>query len=144
MRFHNSSGIEYTHKLKTDGRTIRSSKELVVSAWSIPADQAGAYKEAVGKLHQNVLNLWARERFGRIRPPGAGISMGGIVWWIYVIAMIGALATGVLHTAAPFSQRANPPPASPPWPAPSQWPRPPGWTGPMPQWPPAPTQPSRP
>jgi hypothetical protein len=37
-----------------DRRTIANSKELVITAWSLPAVQASAYGEVVKKLRENV------------------------------------------------------------------------------------------
>lgn len=81
---HQAPGIRYSNRLNIDGRAINSSKELVIDAWSIPAEHASAYSETTGKLRENVLTIWARERFGKVRPT-ARARWGFTVWIIFVV-----------------------------------------------------------
>jgi Domain of Unknown Function with PDB structure (DUF3857) len=91
-------GLSYVNRLKIDGRTISNSKELLITAWSLPAAQASAYSDAVNKLRENLLIIWAGERFGKIRPITAGrfgigarlangMSRGFRLVWIVLIVL---------------------------------------------------------
>ena len=97
-------GVKFVNRLRMDGRTITNSKELVITAWSIPAAQASAYGEVVKKLRENLLTIYAGERFGKLRPMTAGRlgigarlaagMVGGfrIVWLILIVLwLIGPL-----------------------------------------------------
>ncbi len=67
-RVQEASSLGYIDQLAINGKIIDSSKELVVRGWSVPAAEAANYNELVGKLHQNLLTIFASERFGKIRP----------------------------------------------------------------------------
>jgi transglutaminase-like putative cysteine protease len=97
-------GVKFFTRLRIYGPTITNSKELVVTTWSIPAAQARAYGEVVKSLRENLLNIYASERFGKLRPMTVGrvsvgarlaAVMGGgfrIVWLILVVLwLIGPL-----------------------------------------------------
>jgi hypothetical protein len=70
-------GVRYINRFKIDGRTIGNSKDLVISKWSVHAAHADAYNEVASKLSENLLNVWARERFGKVRPVVAGLRRMG-------------------------------------------------------------------
>jgi hypothetical protein len=95
---HRAPGVSYISRLDIDGRTIISTKELVVDAWSGPAEQAKAYSEVVGKLRENVLAIWGRERFGKIRPLAGGSSgINTVVWIVIMVAWLLAMLARVLN-----------------------------------------------
>ena len=60
----------YSTVLQFNRRQVVLERQLLVSAWSMSAGRADAYAAAVAKLRQNKATLFARVRFGRIRPPG--------------------------------------------------------------------------
>src|SRR5260370_25110916 len=90
-------GLRFVNRLKIDGKIMGNSKELSITAWSLPAAQATAYSDVVNKLRQNILIIWAGERFGKIRPmmagrPGVGARLaaamsGGfrVVWITFIL-----------------------------------------------------------
>lgn len=87
---HEAPGVRYVNRLKIDGRTIGNSKELVIGTWSLPAAQADAYSNVANKLRENLLSIWAGERFGRIRPPvssGLRISRALRAVWLAMILL---------------------------------------------------------
>lgn len=98
---HEVPGLRYVNRLLTEGRSISNSKELVIGSWSLPAAEASAYNEAATRLRENLLTIWARERFGKIRPitgnwlgismkPGNRIqSVWTILWvlWLFLLVM---------------------------------------------------------
>jgi hypothetical protein len=95
---HQAPGVTYSNRLDMEGRTIVSSKELVVDAWSMPAGQAKAYHEVVGKLRENVLAIWGRERFGKIRPLTGGTSgISATAWIVIMVAWLLFMLARVLH-----------------------------------------------
>jgi hypothetical protein len=66
----------------------------------LPAAQASAYGEVVKKLRENLLTIYAGERFGKLRPMTAGrLGIGArlvggvrIVWFILIVLrLIGPL-----------------------------------------------------
>lgn len=61
-------GMEYTSVLGVEDRTVRGSKELTIDAWLMPAAQIAAYTRVAGMLRENVINISAREHFGKLRP----------------------------------------------------------------------------
>jgi hypothetical protein len=89
-------GIKFFSRLRIHGRTISNSKELLITKWSLPAAEASAYSQVVKSLHENLLNIYASERFGKLRPMTVGrVSIGArlaaamgsgfrIVWLIMV------------------------------------------------------------
>jgi hypothetical protein len=91
-----ASGVTYTDRFRIDGRSIIESRELTIDAWSIPAREAEAYNEIAKKLQADILTIWARERFGRIRP-WTGIKgrlLNGIsnvwhaIWIVWLLIII--------------------------------------------------------
>ena len=91
------SGLTYADRLRIGGRSITESRELVIDAWSIPAREAEAYHAIAKKLQGDLLVIWARERFGKIRPltgmKGRLLSRIGYVWhaiwvaWLLVVVL---------------------------------------------------------
>jgi hypothetical protein len=102
---HLSPGLSYSSRLTIEGPVIQSSKELVVEAWSVPPTEADAYRELTAKLRENLLIIWARERFGKIRPRTQGSWANK--WWWYVIIIWGLLA--VARCAASVTQSTHVP-----------------------------------
>ena len=100
---HELPGIAFTNRLKVAGPTISNFKELVVDAWSIPAAQAVAYSDVTSKLRENMLNLLARERFGKMRPlvgGSWGISSNKVwiaIGAIWLLLMLSRWATSILR-----------------------------------------------
>jgi hypothetical protein len=65
---HEAPGVRYTDRLNIDGSTMINCKDLVIDSWTVPAAQTEVYNGVVAKLAENTLNVFARERFGKIRP----------------------------------------------------------------------------
>jgi hypothetical protein len=87
-------GATYSNRLTIESRTVRNDKEFVVSAWSAPASAASAYSDLTASLRANLLKIWARERYKKIRPPsGGGVGIIRIIWMIIVGMMILAWLT---------------------------------------------------
>jgi hypothetical protein len=63
-----ASRVMYADRFQIDGRTITDSRELTVDAWTLPAGEAEAYSNVAKKLQEDLLVIWARERFGKIVP----------------------------------------------------------------------------
>jgi transglutaminase-like putative cysteine protease len=104
-RTQETSSLGYVDELTTNGKIIGNSKELIVKAWSAPAGEAAGYNEIVGKLEQNLLNIWASERFGRIWHPGRDRMFGAILAfarWVAVVLVILVLV-GILRSFEPSS-----------------------------------------
>jgi hypothetical protein len=86
-------GISYTDQLSIDGRTIDHIKKLVIEAWSVPAAQAGDYGQVSSKLRENLLTIWARERFGKVRPFARARPVGDIMWILLSLTVFLFLTT---------------------------------------------------
>jgi hypothetical protein len=85
QRVHKVPGsIGYIDQLSIDGRAIDHSKELVIEAWSVPAAEANGYFQVARQLQENLLTIWARERFGKVRPFGRA-RVGEIVRIIFAL-----------------------------------------------------------
>jgi hypothetical protein len=88
-RVEETSSLSFTDRLAINGKVIESSRELIIKAWSVPAAETAGYGELVGKIHQNLLNILARERFGRIRPPGMNPVLAGVLAFAaYAVVMV--------------------------------------------------------
>jgi transglutaminase-like putative cysteine protease len=95
-----ASCIRYVDRFRIDRRTISNSRELIIGAWSLPAAEAKAYGEVAKKLQENLLIVWARERYGKVRPRTGNwlrirTSVGGIfrsvwlvVWVLWLLLVI--------------------------------------------------------
>ena len=81
-------GLHYVSRLAVDGRTVRSAKELVVGAWSVPAPQIESYGRVVAGISQNVLMLNATEWLGRIRPSGWYRRYAIFLYYIFVFGFL--------------------------------------------------------
>jgi hypothetical protein len=80
-------GLGFSDRVVIEGRTIIGSRELTVEAWSLPAQEATAYGDVTAKLHESVLFIWARERFGKIRSvtgPAWGFNASTV--WIAIVS----------------------------------------------------------
>ena len=63
-------GLRFTSTLSIRDRTLVCAREIVISAWTLPAEEADAYARTAARLKQNQTALLGRVRFGRILPPG--------------------------------------------------------------------------
>jgi transglutaminase-like putative cysteine protease len=93
------TGATYTNRFDIEGRTLISSKEFVVDAWSAPASEAVAYNAIAARLNENQLSILARLRFGRIRSPV------GILWkvahkWQVIVFVVFLIITALRLLAA--------------------------------------------
>jgi hypothetical protein len=78
-------GLRHTDRLNLSKRQITSAKELVIDTWSIPAANAEDYNRVASELRDNLLTIWARERFRKIRPPTGGqLISAASAWWIFI------------------------------------------------------------
>jgi hypothetical protein len=89
-------GLRFTGNLRISGKDVVVDRELIVSAWSITADQADSYIRVVAKLNQNITQLLARQELGRIVSPvapwrrllasrGRRLALIAIIWILYLI-----------------------------------------------------------
>jgi hypothetical protein len=99
-------GIGYTSWLGVEDKTIRGTKELAIDAWFMPTAQMAAYTRVAGKLRENVINIWARERFGKLRPQGTS-DVRRIVWLVIWLLAV-ALLVSTLITSVPQQNGPNP------------------------------------
>jgi transglutaminase-like putative cysteine protease len=95
-----TSCVRYADRFRIDGRTIINSRELVVDGRLLPAAEAKAYSEVAKRLQENLLIVWARERFGKVRPRAGnwfriktgvvgGIrSIWTVVWVLWLLLVI--------------------------------------------------------
>jgi hypothetical protein len=60
-------GMRYRGGLAIDGLFIKSTRELAINAWSIPAQHADDYRSITGRIRENALSIWAREERGKIK-----------------------------------------------------------------------------
>ena len=85
-------GLSFLNRLRIEGRTLVNERAITVSSWTMPAAGAADYMRVVEAMHTNILNIWARKRFGRIAPIAAG-RFGfkfdfGKAWLIWVGIMV--------------------------------------------------------
>jgi hypothetical protein len=101
---HKSSGLTFVDRSRVDGRAIFAARELSINKWSLPAREADAYGHIVTQSKQNVLTLFAPEKYKRLRPAGRqqlDHKLRIAIW--FVIAIVWALwslsssFTNVLH-----------------------------------------------
>jgi hypothetical protein len=84
-------GMRYTGRLTVDGLFIKSTRELAINAWSIPAQHADDYRSITGKLRENALSIWAREERGKIKSlavPQRRSNLWTVLWLIIWIAIV--------------------------------------------------------
>ena len=80
-------GVNFINRLEFSGRTIIGFKELHINAWTMPASRAGDYGDVAKKLHENLLKIWAKERFGNICSPAAAKRSIAMIIWLSLIAL---------------------------------------------------------
>jgi hypothetical protein len=87
-----ASQIDFTDRLRIDGRNIIHSRDLTIKGWSLPGAEADDYSQIARKAHENLLNIAASEWFGRVRPAFTKRYLARIVfliiWYGLVVAFI--------------------------------------------------------
>jgi hypothetical protein len=89
------TSLRYSNELSMEEQEIRQAKEILVSDWTLPASQAAAYQELVGKTRANVTTIYARNFFGRVYPASAGgfaFSHRQLFRWLWLSLWGGYLA----------------------------------------------------
>lgn len=61
-------GLTFINLLTIEDRSVRVSRELMISAMAIGAEHAPPYNEFVGKLREGTITLYSGTSFGKIRP----------------------------------------------------------------------------
>lgn len=87
-------GMRYTGRLTIDGLFIKSTRELAINAWSIPAQHADDYRSITGKIRENTLAIWAQEERGKIKSPAAPqrrSNLGTAFWLIWLAIVVGGV-----------------------------------------------------
>ena len=95
-------GVRYTNELAMTEQQIHHSKELLISAWTLPALHAEAYQELVAKARTNVTTIFARTFLGRIYPAGGGpLGLTPRQWfrWLWFAIWGGYMAYVLLRQA---------------------------------------------
>jgi len=97
LRRFEASCVKYVDSFQINGRTITDSRELTIDAWTLPAKEAEEYSDVAKKLQEDLLVIWARERFGKVGPwiGLKGRLLGGIgyawhaIWvaWLLLVAL---------------------------------------------------------
>jgi hypothetical protein len=85
-------GMRYTDRLNVDGLFIKSTKDLTINAWSIPAGHADDYRSIAGKIRENSLSIWAREERGKIKSlaaPQHRSNLWTVLWLIWLAIIVG-------------------------------------------------------
>ena len=72
--------------LTIEERSVVLERVLVIDAWCLPADGAEGYARVQTDLSRNATKLWARVRFGRIRPATGGFMKRN--GWRFVVFAI--------------------------------------------------------
>jgi len=99
----NAAGIRYSNALIISKREVRLERELLISDWSLPASQAGAYQELVAKVRENWVTIFGRVVLGRIGPAAGGFftltqqplrKMVLLIWVIWFLWFLFKAATG--------------------------------------------------
>jgi Domain of Unknown Function with PDB structure (DUF3857) len=88
------SGMRYSSRLAIGGQFIRFFRELLINAWSIPAQQADEYRMTTDIIRENVLSIGAREAEGKIKPPtspAGQTDFWAIFWLVCVLVIIGGV-----------------------------------------------------
>ena len=89
-------GMRVASTLDIQSRQMIFHKELVIDRWSIDAEHAGDYAQVVARLRQNSTKIYAREVFGRIRPPVASKAVVFAKRWRRLLIIIGVMLLMVL------------------------------------------------
>lgn len=87
LRRFEASCITFVDRCTSNGNVITSSRELVMDAWSLPAAELQAYNDIAKSLAEDVLVIFGRERFGKVRPwrtMKARMIQGGRWVWLAV------------------------------------------------------------
>jgi transglutaminase-like putative cysteine protease len=63
-------GLRFTDAAALDGNVVTVDREVVIDAWSLVGRRAQGYADIASQLAKNVTFVVARERFGRLVPPG--------------------------------------------------------------------------
>lgn len=87
-----ASGISYSNRFSVEGRNVVNAKELVIDGWSLPSAESKAYNAIANKLRENLLMIWASERFGKIGPRKSsrrGLKLRFAIWLALVAFWIG-------------------------------------------------------
>ena len=63
-------GLRFTDAASLEGEVVTVDREVVIDAWSLPGSKAPGYADIASQLTKNVTLVFARERFGRLVPPG--------------------------------------------------------------------------
>jgi transglutaminase-like putative cysteine protease len=87
-----ASRVAYLNDFRIDGRIIADFRELKIERWTVPAKEAEAYNDVAKKVQENLLTIWAGERFGRIRPwvgiKGRLIQVLGFLGFVAVYLLV--------------------------------------------------------
>lgn len=82
-------GLTFVTRLKVEGKSLFHERSLTVSAWSLPPGNAKDYERILDAARHNVLSIWARQRFGRIRSPAwNGFGFNLTTMWVIFIALV--------------------------------------------------------
>lgn len=84
-----AAGLNYANRLTIEGHTIVNDRTLTVDAWSMPAAAATDYGRVTASVRENMLKIWAWQRFGSIR--SVAFSSFGFNWetlWLGVVALM--------------------------------------------------------
>jgi Domain of Unknown Function with PDB structure (DUF3857) len=86
----NPTNLRVSNELAITEQTLILTKEILISAWTMPASEASAYQELVTKLRTNVTTVFASTFLGRIFPATGGplgltrrqwFRLGWVVLW---------------------------------------------------------------
>lgn len=69
----NAAGIHYSNKFIVARSVVHLQREMSISQWSLPASEAGSYQDLVAKASENLVTLFGRIAFGRVRPAAGGL-----------------------------------------------------------------------
>jgi hypothetical protein len=77
--------------LAVESRQLILQKELLIERWSIDAQRASSYAQVVARLRENSTKIYARQVFGRLRPPLASKVLGFAKRWRRLLIILAAL-----------------------------------------------------
>jgi len=67
------TNLRYTNELVIGKREIYHAKEMLIANWLLPAAQADAYQELVGKARTNLTTILGRVTLGRVHATVGGL-----------------------------------------------------------------------